>query len=88
MNRLALSDLAMYNHEPCTCTYRWFKVWGVSIASERKMRERAKDLVGDHLLAEKAPFSFTLKDGGEEIRCAPYANLWDKVTSMLDQCER
>ena len=63
----------------------------MSIASERKMRERAKDLVGDHLFAEQAPFSFTLKEGGEEIRCDPYvyvANLWDNVTSMLDQCER
>lgn len=55
------------------------------------MRVRAKELVGDHLVAEKAPFSFTLKEGGEEIRLAPYvyvASLWDKVSSMLDQLDR
>ena len=66
-------------------------VWEVSIASERRMRVRAKELVGDHLIAEKAPFSFTLKEGGEEIRLAPYiyvVSLWDKVSSMLDQLDR
>ena len=36
------------------------------------MRVRAKELVGDHLVAERAPFSFSLKEGGEEIRVAPY----------------
>ena len=55
------------------------------------MRVKAKELVGDHLVAERAPFSFTLKEGGEEIRSATYvyvACLWDKVRSMLDQHER
>ena len=55
------------------------------------MRGRAKELVGDHLVAEKAPFSFSLKEGGEEIRVAPYVyvtSLWDKVSSMLDQLHR
>ena len=47
--------------------HRWFKTWGVSIASERKMRVRAGELVGDHIVAEKAPFSFKLDGGGEEI---------------------
>ena len=53
-------------------TCRWFKAWGVSIASERKTRSRAKELVGDHLVAETAPFTFSLKKGGEEIRSVPY----------------
>ena len=63
----------------------------MSIASERQMRVRAKELVGDHLVAERALFSFTLKEGGEEIRSSPYvyvSNLWDKLRSMLDQNER
>lgn len=54
------------------------------------MRISAKELVGDHLIAENAPFSFTL-EGGEEIRTAPFvyvANLWDKVCTMLDEHER
>ena len=52
---------------------------------------RATELVGDHLVAENAPFTFTLKEGGDEIRCAPYVyvkSLQDKVDSMLDQNER
>ena len=71
--------------------HRWFKVWGVSIASERQMRDEAKELIGDHLVGEGAPFSFTVKEGGEEIRPSPYVyvtSLWEKVKSMLDQNER
>lgn len=55
------------------------------------MRGRAKELVGDHIVAESAPFSFSLKEGGEEIRTAPFvyvASLWVKVLSMLDQNEK
>ena len=55
------------------------------------MRVRATEIVGDHLVAENAPFSFSFKEGGEEIRVAPYvyvASLWDKVSSMLDQLDR
>ena len=55
------------------------------------MRCKATELIGDHVVAENAPFSFTLKEGGEEIRSAPYVyvkSLWDKVDSMLDQNER
>ena len=55
-----MNDIHVHVH-----TYRWLKVSGVSIAIEKKMRERAQDLVGDHLLAENAPFSFALKEGGE-----------------------
>ena len=35
------------------------------------MKIRAKELVEDHLIGEHAPFSFTLKEGGEEVRAAP-----------------
>ena len=55
------------------------------------MPSRATELIGDHLVAEKAPFSFALKEGGEEIRSAPFAyvrSLQDKVDSILEQNER
>ena len=71
--------------------HRWFKTWGVSIASERKMRDEAKDLIGDGFDAENVPFSFTLKEGGEELRLAPYAyvtSLWDRIETMLDQNDK
>ena len=57
----------------------------MSVASERQLRVKAQELVGDHLVTERAPFSVSLKEGGEEIRSAPYVYvLWDKV----DQHER
>ena len=63
------------------------KTWGVSIATE-KMRHDAADLIGDNLHAELVPFSFSHKDGGEEIKEAPMAcipDLWQKVQDLLDQ---
>ena len=52
------------------------------------MRCRATELVGDHLVAENAPFTFTLKEGGDEIRSAPYVYVRSLQDSMLDQNER
>lgn len=63
-------------------------MWGVAMASEKKMRVEASELVGDNLCAELAPFSYPYQDGGEIIRDAPYAyipNLWEKVKDLLDQ---
>ena len=52
-------------------SYRWLSMWGVGVASERKMRLQASELVGDNLDAELVPFSFPHKDGGEMIQDAP-----------------
>ena len=63
----------------------------MSFASEGKMRARAKELVEDHIVGERAPFSFALKEGGEEVRTAPYvyvSSLWVKVVALLDHHER
>lgn len=63
-------------------------MWGIGIASERKMRIQANELVGDNLSAELVPFSFPHKDGGEIIKDVPYAYipcLWRKVNDLLDQ---
>ena len=63
----------------------------MSFASEGKMRTRANELVQDHLVGEIGVFSFPLKEGGEEVRTAPYvyvSSLWDKVQALLDQHER
>ena len=69
--------------------YRWMKLRGISIASERKMSNEAKELVADNILcAEMVPFSFSHKDGGEEIKPAAMAyipDLWDKITDMLER---
>ena len=63
-------------------------MWGIAMASEKRMRKEATQLVGDNLEAELAPMSFSQKDGGEMIRDAPIAYipvLWDKVKDLLDQ---
>lgn len=71
--------------------FRWFNVWGVSFASEKKMRVRANELIEDHLTSELGPFSFPDKEGGEEVKSAPYvyvSSLWSKVHALLDQHDK
>ena len=49
------------------------------------MRSKAIKLIGDYVCAEKAPFSFSHEDGGEEIRQAAMAyipNLWEKIEQI------
>ena len=63
-------------------------MWGVGIASEKNMRKEARELIGDNLKAELAPFSFKHQDGGEIIKEAATAyipNLWTKISDVLDQ---
>ena len=38
----------------------------------------ALQIVGDGYEAENVPFTFSLKEGGEELRLAPY-HLWKKM---------
>ena len=67
---------------------RWMKMWGVSIASEKKTRQEATDLIGDDIKAEKVPFSFSHKDGGDMVKPAPMAyipKVWQKVQDLLNQ---
>lgn len=63
-------------------------MWGVSIASEGKMRKEASRLVGDNIDAESVPFTSNHKDGGQVIKTAPLAfvpHLWEKIRDLLDQ---
>jgi len=61
---------------------------GVYLGSERKQRALSKELVGDNLTVELAPFSFKLANGGEELRGAAMAytpSLTRKVIQLLEQ---
>lgn len=63
-------------------------MWGLDIASEKKMRKEAKQLVGDNLRSEMVPFTFKHRDGGEIIKEAAMAyvpNLWLKIEDLLNQ---
>ena len=55
------------------------------------MHAKTKALVWDDLEAENAPFTFSFKEGGEEIRLTPFAYttaLWERMKLMLDQNDR
>ena len=62
--------------------------WGISIAAEGKMRQEARELVGDEVSAELVQFSFSHKDGGEVIKPAAMAyipNVWEKIKDLLEK---
>ena len=46
------------------------------------MRAKPKSLAASDKVAENVPFTFPLKDGGEEIRLAPFVYttaLWERI---------
>ena len=58
------------------------------MAGEKRQRCPARELVGDNLICEPVPMSFSLSSGGEEIRATPYAytpDLTAKVFQILEQ---
>lgn len=64
---------------------------GVKIESEKKQRVLSKDLVSTETRAEAAPFTFSLKRGGLEVKATPMAYipyLPAKVFELLDQHAR
>ncbi len=69
--------------------YRWLKVFNVSLASERKQRILAKDLVGDNFKVESVPFSFNVD--GRVIKEAPFVyvpNLIRKISDVVASHEK
>eukprot|EP00731_Ephydatia_muelleri_P004732 Em0002g908a len=55
-----------------------------------RLRTLSRELIGDNLEVELAPFSFKLADGGEEIRGAAHTytpSLTAKITQLLEQNE-
>eukprot|EP00731_Ephydatia_muelleri_P015665 Em0009g89a len=67
---------------------RWLKASGISIASEEKMQQISREMIRGNPKGEIAPFSFSLKSGGEEIRGAALVyvpNLVEKVFQLRDE---
>ena len=63
----------------------------MSFASEKNKRVRANELIEYYLTSELGPFSFPDKEGGEEVKSAPYvymSSLWSKVHALLDQHDK
>ena len=58
----------------------------VRVASERRQRSLAHDIIGENMEAEKGAFGFPQEGGGEEIIEVPFVyipNLVQKVTDLL-----
>lgn len=69
---------------------RWFKTFHVSIASEKRQRKVAKELVGDNLVAERGAFIFE-EQGKEVVREVPFVyrpNLIAAIAEIVDKHER
>eukprot|EP00731_Ephydatia_muelleri_P036064 Em0197g9a len=67
---------------------RWLKAWGIQLASEQKMRQRASALIGTNMSAEMIPLLFKHKGGADEIKPAPIAyipHLWARIQTLLEQ---
>lgn len=71
--------------------YRWLAREGVKIASEKKQRLLSQQLITTEIVAEIAPFTRSLKDGGEEVKNDAMAytpSLPDKIFELLEQHDR
>ena len=80
-----------YEIYSCTCCTRWFKAHNVNIASERKQRQLAQQIIGDNVVAEKGAFSFPGEKGGEVMKEVPFVyipNLIKKIADVVSQHER
>ena len=63
--------------------FRWLKIFKVSLASENKQRNLAKEIVGELYVSENAPFSFSV-EGRQEIKVAPYVYVSNLVAAVSD----
>ena len=59
----------------------------ISVASERKRRDLAKDVVGENMVAGMGAFSFRADGGGEEIREVPYVHVPNLIKKAADVVE-
>ena len=56
----------------------------VSLASERRQRTLAKKAVGENIVVEVVPFTFSAAGGGVEIREAPFVYVPNLIARVAD----
>ena len=67
--------------------FSWLKLWGVSVASEGKMRKAATNIVGENIVAEMAPLSTSVKED-TVVKPVPFVyvpRLGEKIQSVLEK---
>lgn len=67
-------------------THRWLSRAGIKVASEQRLL--SKELVTTSVLGEVAPFTKSIKGGGEEVKkdaMAYIPHLKDKIFELLEQ---
>lgn len=77
-------------HNHILCMKRWLKAWGIKLASEKSLREKSLEQIGNALEGELVPFCFPLRSG-IDLRPAPLVYIPDlvrKVINMVEQNER
>ena len=67
--------------------FRWFRECGVSIASEKVMRKRAVEVIGENpVVVEKVAFTFKTKEKGSiEVKLKPFGYIPDLWAKLLEQ---
>ena len=65
----------------------WLKLWGVSVASEGKMKRVATSIVGQNISAEMAAFTVSVREE-TVVKPVPFVyvpHLWEKIQSVLEK---
>jgi hypothetical protein len=78
-----------FHHRPLLL--RWLSEAGVKVASEKQQRALSKELVTTEVVGEIAPFTHSIKGGGEEVKKSAMVyipNLQDKIKEILEQLAR
>ena len=69
--------------------YMWMKAWNIIMSSEKRQRSVMKnDIELVQITAQSVPFSFTIRQGSQEICPAPLAcvdHLAGVIFQMLDE---
>ena len=66
--------------------YRWLSQWGVKLASEKAMRQTARQWTIDSIGVEMMPFTFPVQEG-QEVRSAPCVYALDLTACVMTHLE-
>ena len=62
-------------------------MWQIEVASKKKMRLKADDLLGDNFKAEMVPLHLSIRIVIKPAPLAYIPHLWDRVENILEQSD-